>query len=78
MAFLGASHLFYSWAVLGLNFTSFVIVYCKAGILSLMVLLFVFFSLCRQIYAVLYVYVYHASFFKRKIAYILYMSMIAG
>jgi len=49
MAFLGVAHFFYSLAFLDKSLLLFVC--CKAGILSLMVV--VTFSLCRQIFAVL-------------------------
>jgi len=66
MAFLGATHFFYSWAVFGLDFTSFCncTVYCKAGILSLMVLLFVFFHYAgRYMQCSTYMCIMHTFFF---------------
>ena len=56
MAFLGATHFFYSSAVFGLDFTFFVTLHCKTGILTLMVFITCPFYLYvdRYIYAVLY------------------------
>ena len=59
LAFLGAAHFFYSWTNgfwIRFHLILFVIVHSKAGILPLMVVVtcLLFFSLCRQIYAVLY------------------------
>ena len=76
MAFLGPHTFFCSCAAFGLDFTSFVIICCKAGILPLMLAVTFLIFLFMQADTCSALHGCHAYFLKN--AYILYISMIAG
>ena len=77
MAFFWGSILFYSWAVFGLDFTSFCNCMLNSWHLAINFCCYLSYFLIVQADICSALHVYHV-YFKKNIVYVLYMSMIAG